>query len=380
MPRYFNEGTGQPLHLYFGWHLVRVDNVEVELEGVPLLKNEATGEIIFTFKSDAMVNYFVEEAKKNKQLAIRLSPKPRNSKRYGYCHKADFIYSDIDYEHIPGLMRPWDEGFLTPVFFKSAILNKYTQNPDYHLNLFSENYGNIETDDWIISFGVNRNQRVVMWLGDINSLPLEEQYYLRSENVESDHEIHSEFYDAQIDCIPSPPSKQRLLLRSRSELDILTKKNNGFPLYQLQGEVDRIVENLNRPIFWEDRHVTPVVEALNKVFVESLNINELKSAVLAVDSSAKIKPLGSLKSLGIWLEKCLHLTNAYEVMTPFYVLYDYRIVCAHLTSDSSRLGTLESVNARLGLDRKNRSNQSIYDLLIEGLIHSIESISNAAES
>jgi hypothetical protein len=160
--------------------LVHFDGIDVELEGVPLLKNELPGEVIFTFKSKAMVNYFVGEAKKSGNPGIRLSPKPRESKRYGYCQKVDFIYSDIDYEHIPGLVRPWDEGFLTPVFFKLSVLNKYTQNPEYRLNLFSESYGSIESEDWNIAFGINRNQLAFMWLGDIDSLPITEQYNLRS--------------------------------------------------------------------------------------------------------------------------------------------------------------------------------------------------------
>lgn len=37
-----------------------------------------------------------------------------------------------------------------------------------------------------------------MWLGDIARLPDAEQYYLRSENIDSDHSIGSEFYDGQI--------------------------------------------------------------------------------------------------------------------------------------------------------------------------------------
>lgn len=380
MPRYFDEGTGQPLHLYFGGHLVEVDGVEVQLEGVPLLKNEATGEAIFTFKTDAMVSYFAGEAKKNGQSGIRLNPKPRESKRYGYCEKADFLYSDIDYEHIPGLIRPWDEGFLTQVFFNLAVLNKYTQTPGYRLNLFSESYGNIGAEDWIISFGVNRNRLVVMWLGDINKLPLQEQYYLRSENIESDHEIHSEFYDAQIDCIPSPPSKQSQLLRTRADLDALVKRTSGFPLYQLQGEVDRIIEHLHYPVFWEDRHVAPAIDALNKVFVESLNIGDLKSAILNIAADTKVKPLGSLKSLDLWLGHCTSINNVYEVMTPFYVLYDFRIVCAHLTSDESRGEILKSVCFRLGAEQDNLPNQEIYDLLLEQLVESVKLISGAIGS
>jgi len=380
VPRYFDRDTGQPLHIYLGWHFTQVDGVEVELEGVPLLKNEITGEVVFTFKTAAMVCYFVSKAKKQGNTGIQLSPKTRESKRYKYCEKADFIYSGIDYEHIPGLVRPWDEGFLTPVFFKSSVLNKYTQNPEYRLDLFSKSYGNIESSEWNIAFGINRNQLAFMWLGDIASLPVPEQYYLRSENVESDHEIHSEFYDAQIDCIPSEYSPQEQLLKDRSGLDTLVKSQYNFHLYQLQGEVDQVIEYLHRPVFWEDRHVAPVVEALNKILVESLNISELKNGIKRKDEKANIKSLGSLKVLGIWLEKHTGLDNIYEIMTPFYVLYDYRIVCAHLTSSGSRLEKLKTVMDRLGLDQGELPNETIYDALIEKLLNSIASIANTIKS
>ncbi len=56
-----------------------------------------------------------------------------------------------------------------------------------------------------------------MWLGDIAKLPVNEQYYLRSENIESDHSIGSEFYDAQIMCQPSEHSKEDHLFKIRSE-------------------------------------------------------------------------------------------------------------------------------------------------------------------
>lgn len=380
LPRYFDRDTGQHLHIYLGWHFAQVNGIEVELEGVPLLKNEITGEVVFTFKTAAMVNYFVGEAKKQGNPGIRLSPKPRESKRYGYCEKVDFIYSDIDYEHIPGLVRPWDEGFLTPVFFKSSVLNKYTQNPEYRLDLFSESYGNIESTEWIIAFGINRNSLIFMWLGDINSLPLQEQYYLRSENVDSDHEIHSEFYDAQIGCIPSEPSPQKQLLKARSGLDGLVKSQHNFHLYQLHGEVDKVIEHLHRPVFWEDRHVAPVVEALNKILVESLNISELKNRIKRKDEKANIKSLGSLKVLGVWLENYTRLGNIYEIMTPFYVLYDYRIVCAHLASEGSRLEKIKTVNERLGLDQNESNNETIYDALIGKLLSSIDAIANEIKS
>ncbi|MEZ5578326.1 MAG: hypothetical protein R3F36_14515 [Candidatus Competibacteraceae bacterium] len=57
-----------------------------------------------------VVNYFVGEAKKHGNISIRLSPRTKRAKAIaGITKEVDFIYSDIDYEHIPGLVRPWDE-------------------------------------------------------------------------------------------------------------------------------------------------------------------------------------------------------------------------------------------------------------------------------
>jgi hypothetical protein len=59
------------------------------------------------------------------------------------------------------------------------------------MNCASTTYGTIYAS--IIAFGINKHGKLVMWLGDIAKLPESEQYYLRSENVASDHCKGSEF-------------------------------------------------------------------------------------------------------------------------------------------------------------------------------------------
>lgn len=217
-----------------------------------------------------------------------------------------------------------------------------------------------------------------MWLGDIDSLPDNEKYYLRSENVDSDHNLHSEFYDAQIDVKWSEPSKQSALFHLRRDLKELVSKKINLDLYMLDGEISKVFENLHRPIFWEDKHVGPVMESFNRIFVESLNISKVKADVSAASPGVDLKGKGSLKVFESWLLNKLKLGNYAEVMCPFYVLYDFRIITCHLQSEESRAEKLKSINKRLGIPEDNLSNEMIYDSLIDSLSRSYSTIIDAA--
>jgi hypothetical protein len=373
--RYYDTETGDKLSLWFGEYDFFVDEISVSVSGVPLLRNEKSGEIHFPDKTKHMIAYFVDEARKNNKPGIVLSPKNLEHKRFSFAEKYDFLYSQIDYEYIPGLIRPWDEGFLTPVFFNISVLNKYSQHPDYKLDLFSETYGNISyRDEWIISFGVNKNNKVIFWLGDIDKLPDNEKYYLRSENVETDHDMQSEFYDAQIDVQFSDPSKQSITFHLRKELNDRVKQKLSFDLYMLEGEVSQVISNLHRPIFWEDKHVGPVIESFNRIFVESINNKSIKDDIKLVNSAADTKNKGSLKIFQLWLEERVGCENAADLMCPFYVLYDFRIITCHLQSSEKRSESLKSINTRLGINESNDDYEVIYDAIISMLSSSYTEI------
>jgi len=378
--RYFDETDASPLDLYLGSHVFFVDDICVELEGVPLLQNRATKELLLPVKSKVLIEYFAKRAEEGGQTGILLKPKSLGAKRYAFCEKFDFKYSQIDHEFIPGLTRPWDDGFLTPVFFNMAVLNKYSQDPRYRLDLFSETYGTIYAQEWTISFGINRGKRVMMWLGDIASLPEEEQYFLRSENVDSDHDLHSEFYEAQIDVQPSPPSKQQDLLHQRKALNDLFNKKFGDGLFVLEGEVASVIANLTRPVFWEEKHVAPAIESLNRILVESVNSGFLKRAVKDAGSSKELKSAGGLKTLQAWIEVVAGRADHADIVLPFFVLYDFRVFCSHLLPADKRNEMIQSINARLRFQEGNHDFEAVYDRLIEALFESIGRIGAAIRS
>jgi len=116
------------------------------------------------------------QRKKRHEMNLKI---PR--RRFNYC-KVLFSYDARDYYYFPGLYRASGNGYLTPVFFNKEVLLKYIYHPDCAVNIGSDTYGTIHTrDQGSIAFGVNRSDRVIMWLGDIDQLSETEQHYLRSE-------------------------------------------------------------------------------------------------------------------------------------------------------------------------------------------------------
>ena len=153
-----------------------------------------------------------------------------------------FLYDTDDYRYIPGLQRPHDSGFLTPVFFEKDILAIFDTLPKYSLSFASTTYGTIDGPNLTISFGINRNGKVIMWLGDIYRLPESEQHLLRAKNVESDHSVGSEFYDGQIECIFTEHSKEDALFMVRSSFLTAFIKRFGFKAARLETEILELAE------------------------------------------------------------------------------------------------------------------------------------------
>ncbi len=365
------------MDLCFDDHKVELNGVAAFLEGVPLLKNHNTGEIYYPNKTKDLLHYYTNKSFQDGDYEIILKPKERQV-RYPYSEQFNFLYSHIDYEYIPGLMRPWGDGFLTPVFFNLAVLNKYTQHPDYKLELACESYGTVyHKDDWYISFGISKSKKVIMWLGDIDKLPEKEKYYLRSENVESDHDIHSEFYDAQIDVKYSERSVLGEAIHQRKTINELVRRVYGFDLYVLHGEVSEILANLDKPVFWEEKHVSPVIESLNRIFVESLNTNEIRKSIKDSGSSTDTKSLKGNKLFQLWLSNVLDIQNADSLACPFFVLYDFRVMCTHLLSGDKKKEIFSLICKRLEL---NQVTASLEQLFNETLKRVVKSYSNINES
>lgn len=382
---YFDD-KGRKLHLVFGHtgtaEKFTREGIDITLDGIPYLINEETKATYLTGFSRVIIEMLIEEAKPKGIRKLTVSPpKTFSEQRFQFCDDLPFKYSALEYFAIPGLAQEFsNDGFLVPVYFNIEVLNKYNQHPDYELHLMSSTYGNLcFKDEWSISFGVNRNKSIIMWLGDIDKLPKNEQFYLLSENIEAEYEVHSEFYEGQICVQWAEGALESKVFKLRENLSELISEKFGSKLFKLDGEISNVLADLQKPIFWQEKHVAPVIEALNRIFVESLCEKSIKEIVRQESPESTIKGFRGLKLFTVLVNDVLCVENSAEVMCPFFVLYDYRVVMCHLQSEETVNEKMDSIFDRLKINDKDKNHETVYMRIFESMKCSLSKIINHIE-
>jgi hypothetical protein len=349
-----------------------VSGVRIELKGLPVLLCPECGTKHYPDRSRLSLIELHRRAFSSGQSLARVT-RNKITDSFGFT-KVPFLFDADDYHYIPGLARQFDRGFLTPVFFNREALIKYDVHPSYRVRFASRTYGEIWQDNFSISFGINRNGKLLMWLGDIARLPENEQYYLRSENVPSDHSIGSEFYDGQIECKFTDPAPEDELFASRSDFIEAFHSRFGARPSHLDREVLGLAIALRRPVVDIPAECRNVADQLNKVYLESID----NGALGALVSSKGLKPkgTGNLKRLQALLEDANPKADIHNAMSPLYVLYDLRIAYSHLASDSSQEKQLAAIRQRLGLD-SDAGLFAIYDAILPALARSFGLLGDA---
>lgn len=284
---------GGKLHLTYENHFTKLKNGEkIAFVDVPLLMCSEcqkkyipylTKEILDTFKQELddeneSLDNNITEAHSTKTCSEEVKKWYDFKKLKSlWCNdkfiaeKVKFIYDKDDFYFIPGLIRPWKKGFLTPVFFNIEVLLKYIHHPQYGLDIGADTFGYIyKNAEHYISFGINENNKVIMWLGDIINLNVEEQFYLRSENIPSDHSISSEFYEAEIEVKWAEASSERKLLKKRLEFNEQVRNNYNLAVAQLDTETLRIAKNIRKLLIDTNDAFKDLIIPLNELFVESM--------------------------------------------------------------------------------------------------------------
>jgi len=337
------------LDLQFTEFHEEVSGINIHILNLPELYCEKCNLGYMPDDSRFAVIYLHEQASKHKSTTANVD-RNKTNQNFEFT-QVPFIYDSDDYKYFPGLKRPHDEGFLTPVFFNKEVLLKYDSSPTYRVSFASTTYGEIrQGDDFSMPFGLNKNGKVLMWLGDIARLPLNEQYYLRSENIESDHSMGSEFYDGQIECKFTDHSKEDNLFQSRSNFLESCFKKFGVKLAHLNDVVLEMAVEFNAPVVDTEKERRHVADTLNKIYIESFDNKSLGNV---------------LKSLG---------EDISSIMCPFYVLYDLRVAYSHLGSKSGNEDRLDTVKSRLGLSNDAGLN-IIYEATVAQLSTSLNKLS-----
>lgn len=343
-----------------------VEDIHITIEDLPVLLCETCNCYYLPDASRFAIIYIFEQAEKKgkKQAKVRW---PKRNEAFDFT-EVPFLYDADDYYFIPGLKRANDGGYLTPVFFNNTVLIKFDNLPDYRISFASKTYGEIRRgDDYSIPFGINENKRVIMWLGDIAKLPLNEQYYLRSENVESDHKIGSEFYDGQIEVIFTDLPPEDELIRARSDFYESAYKKFGIRLTHLDNEILKLLDELTPPPVYTDKEKHHVADTLNKINIESINAQALGE--LLKKRGENPDNLGGLKRLQKLYEIEYPGESISTVISLLFVLYDLRVAYSHLTSEPKKEKSIQSICDRLSIQRKKEEDfDEVYSTLVRKLI------------
>jgi len=295
-------------------------------------------------------------------------------KKFNYCQEYDFIYDHRDYYNIPGLCLDEEnpeEGYLTPVFFEKKVLIYFMHDPDYRMNLFSETYGTVSfKGEWNVPFGINRNGKVVFWLGDLAYLDSTSLQIMKPHNIESDHKIiDSEFYAAQLGCVWSEPNKELRACYKKEELFKLILKRYNINLSHLEDEVKKQIEDFAKPIIITKKTIEPAINMLHKVIIEGVDLKSFKELYLKISTEPQkgYKDWKSIKLYQALLENVIsEKDDVQEIIAPLYLINDLRQYYDHLLPNEKKEDIEANVKVSLGI-ASFEDIDMVYDGLIDRL-------------
>ncbi|MCT4604921.1 MAG: hypothetical protein N4A64_02285 [Marinisporobacter sp.] len=295
-------------------------------------------------------------------------------KKFDYCVNHDFLYDHRDYYNIPGLSFDEEhsvEGFLTPVYFTKKVLLYFMQDPDYRVRLDAETYGYFSyKDQWGIPFGINRNGKVVFWLGDLNHLNDHTLNIMKPHNIDSDHQlIASEFFAAQMCCVWSEPNKELRICTQKNALFEALHAAYNVSLFHLEDEIKQQKDNYVKPIILTKKTIEPTINMLYKVLVEGVNISEIRKLYLQIVPSPdkNYKQWKSIKFYQALLEVILvKKDDIKDIIAPLYLLNDFRQYYDHLLSAEKKESIQNNIIKSLNITSFDNMT-AIYDELLRRL-------------
>lgn len=180
--------------------------------------------------------------------------------------------------------NPSEPQFLTPVFFKTAVLDKYRDEPSrYDVEsgcLRCKRNGNVL---WCISIDNHGHDCVCVWLGDLGQLPYAEQLHFASQNI-LEGEVSDTFFKSQIDaefCDSAHPVE--VFKKLYYQLRTVEWEALGWHIFLPLAEGDsHYMSSLKLLTHDEQKEFDEQVLALTKTLIDSLNEKELRKLLPSV--------------------------------------------------------------------------------------------------
>jgi hypothetical protein len=353
---------------------IETDGISLEIVDSHLLQCGECGTVALPDHCRRVAAHNLEKARADGRKVCRFQVKGVESFRFHFCQDPEFIFDPADYFFIPGLADPSGSGAMTPVFFNPSVLNRYCSHPDYVLELLSRSHGTIgRGGEFEIPFGINRKGKVFMWISDIDRLPQTEQYYLRSENVPSDHDVKSNLYHAYAGEELESASLESKFLAARARLNGLCLKHRGFRLYRLAGKMEDAVFCLTQPIQWDGPNRGKKANVFDILINQSLSENHLRRELSGCLQGGEEKIKSPVLLLEKWLELVIGDGDAAATAKPFHTINDLRDQAMDLLPADERKEAASSIVRELGLG-ENAPFGLMFETAVKKVIESYDAI------
>lgn len=248
--------------------------------------------------------------------------------------------------------------FLTPVYFDHNVLVKYLYDPRVSVEFASETYGTIYLPDQYLAFGINRAGAVIAWHGDLQDLDLADQYHWASNNIAPQHDMKSEWYDAQIDAVFTSPPVAIQAINALEKWNAAFATKYGTRLYKPTSFDDRLeaVRRYKRIIIQSEDDFIRFVSELNEIINENVNTQGLRTFLEGKDVKIANGSRGNKLLELVYRDVLGDTTN---MIAPFFWLYDVRLWADHEMGDAK----LIAVAAHLSV-----ADIADYEAILSGLL------------
>ncbi len=247
--------------------------------------------------------------------------------------------------------------FLLHVCFNKEVLQKFYQKPEIYT--ISEGSG-IKGPRYNIPYNNTPENSIMVYLGDLNGLPLEELLYFRGYNIPCPRVSITEdrFRRDFLAEFAEPAELEHHLKTNLRDLNKAFQQQFHFPLFKLdRGDVKEHLAQIRVPLTKETKEYKDVILAANKVFVESISAKELKKTIKNTGKTESLKPL---KTLEKFLKQ--EFPNLEPHIKYLYHLYDLRSTfAAHLSGNKYQKFLIEH-------NFKENETKQIIEWLLKGIL------------
>lgn len=252
--------------------------------------------------------------------------------------------------------------YLTPVFFRNEVMQKYYGSSDYEI----EDGHLRRRGAWSLRFDNNSTSHISVFLGDLGrDLPEKEQVYWKSFNLIPDgrrisrtnfeRSFLGNFYDPEI-------PEHKFKYKFKEFQDYWSKTHGWQFFFPLSDKDEHFWTSLRSMLTNEQSEFDLQILGLTKLTIDSINVKELRSHVGITDSSSKSISL---------VEELLKQQNSSHLTALTALLRGLQSVRS--TGVAHRKGTeYEKTMTKLNIDTEDY--RSEFDQLLLGVIFLLDEI------